>query len=76
MDHTTRPGDASSDVQACGMAIAKGRTSKAAETPTLKVGDPAPDFTLTSHAGEQFTLSDKRGTNVVLAFYPLAFTSV
>ena len=58
------------------MAIEKGRTSTASETPTLKVGDPAPDFTLTSHTGEQFTLSEKRGTNVVIAFYPFAFTGV
>ena len=56
------------------MAIAKGRTSKASETPTLKVGDPAPDFSLASHTGEKFTLSEKRGTNIVLAFYPFAFT--
>jgi peroxiredoxin len=58
------------------MAIAKGRTSVASETPTLKVGDPAPDFTLGSHTGEEFTLSSKRGTNVVLAFYPFAFSGV
>jgi len=56
------------------MAVTKGRTSLASETPTLKVGDPAPDFTLSSHAGEEFRLSDKRGTNVVLAFYPFAFS--
>jgi peroxiredoxin (alkyl hydroperoxide reductase subunit C) len=58
------------------MAIEKGRTSKASETPALKVGDPAPDFTLSSHTGEEFKLSEKRGTNVVLAFYPFAFTAV
>jgi peroxiredoxin len=58
------------------MAIAKGRTSVASETPTLKVGDPAPDFTLNSHTGEEFTLSKKRGTNVVIAFYPFAFSGV
>jgi peroxiredoxin len=57
-------------------AVEKGRTSRAAETPTLKVGDPAPDFTLASHTGEEFRLSDKRGTNIVLAFYPFAFTGV
>ncbi|MDB5028143.1 MAG: alkyl hydroperoxide reductase/Thiol specific antioxidant/Mal allergen [Candidatus Eremiobacteraeota bacterium] len=56
------------------MAIPTGRTSRAAETPTLKAGDPAPDFTLTSHTGEDFRLSDKRGTNLVLAFYPFAFS--
>jgi peroxiredoxin len=58
------------------MAIEKGRTSRASATPTLKVGDPAPDFTLGSHTGEEFTLSEKRGRNVVIAFYPFAFTGV
>ncbi len=47
----------------------------------LKVGDPAPDFTLPSTAvgqdgkGVRFKLSDFKGKkNVVLAFYVLAFT--
>ena len=34
------------------------------------VGDKAPDFTLKGTGGESFTLSDLRGTPVVLAFYP------
>jgi peroxiredoxin (alkyl hydroperoxide reductase subunit C) len=46
-----------------------------AETPTLKVGDLAPDFTLTSASGEKVTLSDYRGKkHVVLAFFPFAFS--
>jgi thioredoxin-dependent peroxiredoxin len=33
-------------------------------------GEPAPDFTLTSDAGEGVSLSDFRGKPVVLYFYP------
>ena len=33
-------------------------------------GEPAPDFTLTSHTGEEVTLSEFRGKPVVLYFYP------
>ncbi len=41
----------------------------------LKVGDMAPDFTLTATTGEQVTLSQFRGKKpVVLAFFPAAFT--
>ena len=54
-----------------------GRTSVAGETKSLKVGDPAPDFTLPGHrGGEKFKLSDHRGKNVVLVFYPLDWTPV
>lgn len=42
-----------------------------------KVGEEAPDFTLKSHLDNDVTLSGLRGKkNVVLAFYPLAFTPV
>ena len=41
------------------------------------VGQEAPDFTLKNQAGEQVTLSSFRGVkNVVLVFYPLAFSGV
>jgi mycoredoxin-dependent peroxiredoxin len=42
-----------------------------------RVGELAPDFTLSSTAGNQVTLSSWRGkSNVLLAFFPLAFTTV
>ena len=42
----------------------------------VKVGDPAPDFTLRDHNGNEVTLSSfKNQKNVVLAFYVLAFTA-
>ncbi len=43
---------------------------------TLSLGQPAPDFSLPSHTGAKVKLSDCRGKNVVLAFFPLAWTPV
>ncbi len=43
----------------------------------LTIGRFAPDFCLTSHEGRTIRLSDYRGKcNVVLAFFPLAWTPV
>lgn len=43
----------------------------------LTVGQLAPDFVLESHDGRKVHLSDFRGKkNVVLAFFPLAWTPV
>jgi peroxiredoxin Q/BCP len=39
-----------------------------------QVGDDAPDFTLPDQDGERVTLSDLRGRNVVVYFYPKADT--
>jgi peroxiredoxin Q/BCP len=43
--------------------------------PNLRVGDPAPDFTLEGTEGS-FTLSEHRGSFVVLLFYPGDDTTV
>jgi peroxiredoxin len=49
--------------------------AQAPPSSTLKVGDMAPDFTLPSTQGKPVTLSDFKGKkNVVLAFFPAAFT--
>jgi peroxiredoxin len=42
----------------------------------VAVGQVAPDFTLQSTTGGPIALSGFRGRKVVLAFFPLAFTSV
>ncbi|MFZ2897700.1 MAG: peroxiredoxin [Saprospiraceae bacterium] len=42
----------------------------------LKAGDQAPDFTLYNSEKQQVSLSDYRGSNVVLLFFPQAFTGV
>jgi len=44
--------------------------------PVPTAGQPAPDFSLRSTSGETITLSGLRGRKVLLAFFPLAFTSV
>jgi peroxiredoxin len=45
-------------------------------TPVPAKGELAPDFTVGTTAGGKFTLSSLRGQkNVLLAFFPLAFTS-
>ncbi len=41
---------------------------------TLSIGQQAPDFSLTSHIGKFTTLHEFLGKNVVLAFFPLAWT--
>ena len=40
----------------------------------IKPGDPAPDFTVTSHEGRSVSLSDFRGRRVLIWFYPEADT--
>ena len=43
--------------------------------PLPSAGVPAPDFTLPSTSGQTVSLASLRGKNVLLAFFPLAFTS-
>lgn len=42
----------------------------------LQKGQPAPDFALFTSKKEPWRLSDHRGQNVVLLFFPAAFTGV
>lgn len=42
----------------------------------LQTGQPAPEFTLRDSDKQEVKLSDYKGKNVVLLFFPLAFTSV
>ena len=41
-----------------------------APTLSLKVGDPAPDFTAPASGGQTISLKELKGKNVVLYFYP------
>lgn len=41
----------------------------------IEIGQPAPGFTLFDSTKTKVTLSDQRGQNVLLLFFPLAFTS-
>ena len=41
----------------------------------IEIGHPAPDFTLYDSTKNKITLSDMKGQNVLLLFFPLAFTS-
>lgn len=43
---------------------------------SAKVGEKAPDFTLVSSEKKEVSLEDYQGKNVVLLFFPMAFTSV
>jgi len=70
-------------VIAIGLATACGGSSDCdcdpsqVENAELNVGDTAPDFRLPDHRGGYVELSDyKDKSNVVIAFYPAAFTPV
>jgi cytochrome oxidase Cu insertion factor (SCO1/SenC/PrrC family) len=54
---------------------AQGDKKEPPPEPKFKVGDTAPDFTLTDQEGKKVKLSDFKGKkNVALAFYVFAFT--
>ena len=42
----------------------------------VEIGQEAPDFTLVDQDGKDVKLSDFRGKNVILAFYPFDFSPV
>jgi peroxiredoxin len=42
----------------------------------LQIGHFAPDFTLPGHLDRDVRLSEFRGKNVVLVFFPLAWTPI
>ena len=47
---------------------------KEENTMMLRVGDPAPEFTVPTHEGQDLSLASLRGKNVLLWFYPKADT--
>jgi peroxiredoxin len=56
-------------------ALIPGLQAADTPTPSVKVGDVAPNFTLSDQNGNKVSLQDFRGKkNVALAFYIFAFT--
>ena len=55
-------------------AAPKKESAAVIKTPSLVVGDMAPEFTLEDQNGKQISLKDFRGKKVVVYFYPKAMT--
>lgn len=63
-------GPVAAGAQAAGLGPADGRDLPGVDTGRVKVGDPAPDFTLETLPGGTVILSQFRGKkNVILQFY-------
>ncbi len=59
------------------IAETSGQGAREAGGDGLRLGDPAPDFTLRDQFGQDVTLSSFRGTKaVVILFYPFAFSGI
>ena len=68
-----RSGSTSFVLGVLGLVLAAAASAR--EAVELKVGDPAPDFTLSASDGKTYKLSDFKGKKaVVLAWFPKAFT--
>lgn len=52
----------------------KKESAEVIKTPTLNVDDKAPEFTLSDQNGNPVSLSEFKGKNVVVYFYPKAMT--
>jgi peroxiredoxin len=50
------------------------QTTKSINFMSLRIGDAAPDFTLRDSDKQEVALHDYKGKNVVILFFPLAFT--
>ena len=58
------------------MICLSGLIAMGTQAADLKVGDPAPEFTLPASDGKTYSLADFRGKQaVVIAWFPRAFTS-
>lgn len=59
------------------IAETSGQRAREAGADGLRLGDPAPDFTLRDQFGQDVTLSSFRGSKaVVILFYPFAFSGI